>query len=64
MGVDSEDLGTLGQMMALGSQYIAEQDDPGDQANVPKMEGVLSELTGLAQYEASETEPADEPEDE
>lgn len=60
---DSEDLGTLGQMMALGAEYIAEQDEPGEQANVPVMEGVLANLASLAQSEVTETEPAGEPMD-
>jgi len=62
--MDTEDLGTLGQMMALGAEYIAEQDEPGEQATtVPKMENIMSGLADLAQYEATETEPVSETED-
>jgi hypothetical protein len=60
---DSDDLGTLGEMMALGAEYIAEQDEPADQANIPVMQGVLASLAGLVQSEVSEVEPANEPED-
>ena len=60
--LDSEDLDTLGQMLCLGADYIEEQDEPGDQANIPKMEAVMAVLVELAQYEATEDE-GDEPED-
>jgi len=62
--VDTEDLDTLAQMIQLGVCYIGEQDDPGDEKNIPVMEGVLETLVSLANYEATEDEPADEPEDE
>jgi len=62
--VDVEDMGCLAQMINLGACYIDEQDDPGDEVNIPKMEGVLQTLSELMQYEAQESEPPDEPEDE
>lgn len=62
--MDTEDLSYLGQMIDLGTSYIAEQDDPGDEVNIPKMEAVLAQLVELANYEAAETEPAGEDEDE
>jgi hypothetical protein len=42
MSVDHEDLGTLGGMLQLGAQYIAEQDEPNDQVTIP-LQGVDSE---------------------
>jgi hypothetical protein len=62
--MDTEDLGTLGQMMALGSEYIAEQDEGADQANVPKMQEALGIIGGLVPYELQESEPAEPAEDE
>jgi len=59
---DPEDLDTLGQMLALGAQYIDEQDEPDEQANIPKMEQVLTTLGELVAFETTETEPA-EPDD-
>ena len=61
--MDSEDLSTLAQMIQLGAVYIEEQDEPGDQANVPVMEGVLATLAGLVTYEAKEVEPAEDEDD-
>ena len=61
--MDNEDLSTLAQMIQLGTQYIDEQDEPGDQANIPTMENVLSILASLIPYELTEDE-GDEPEDE
>jgi|GEM_PF-3526630 len=61
--MDSEDLSTLAQMIHMGACYIDEQDDPGDQVNVPKMEAILAGLAALVPYEVAEdegTEPADE----
>jgi HK97 family phage prohead protease len=60
--VDAEDMGTLAQMIALGSEYIDEQDESDEQANTSRMEGVLAELAALMAVEAVEDEP-DEPED-
>jgi|SRR5215471_6302454 len=62
--VDTEDLDCLAQMIHLGACYIDEQDEPGDEVNIPKMESVLATLVELASYESTEDEPADEPEDE
>src|SRR5205823_2500044 len=42
--MDTEDLSTLAQMIQLGTDYIEEQDEPGDETNVPVMEGVLATL--------------------
>jgi HK97 family phage prohead protease len=61
--LDSEGLGILARMIELGTDYIGEQDEPGDEANIPVMEDILVTLTKLAQYEANEDE-GDEPEDE
>jgi hypothetical protein len=60
--MDTEDLGLLAQMIVLAQAYIDEQDDPGDEANIPKMEAVIGELQALTTYEVSETEPADDDE--
>jgi len=60
---DNEDLSTLAQMIELGTVYIDEQDDPGDEVNVPVMQGVVKTLTSLLPYEVSEDEaPEDEDE--
>jgi HK97 family phage prohead protease len=61
--MDSEDLSTLAQIIQLGTQYIDEQDEPGDQVNVPKMEAIIASVTELIPYEVAENE-GDEPEDE
>src|SRR6266566_2315523 len=61
--IDTEDLDCLAQMVALGAGYIEEQDEPGDEVNVPKMEAVIVVLHELQAYEISEDE-GDEPEDE
>jgi hypothetical protein len=60
MSVDHEDLGTLGGMLQLGAQYIAEQDEPNDQANIAPMQQALSLIAQLVPAEAAETEPANE----
>lgn len=62
--MDSEDMSLIAQMIDLGTEYIDEQDEPDDEANIPVMEGVLQTLTDLMAVEAAETEPDDEPEDE
>jgi len=59
--MDSEDLSLLAQMIVLGQEYIEEQDDPGDAANIPVMQDVLKTLQSLTSYEVSEP---DETEDE
>lgn len=61
---DPEDLATLGQMLTLGAQYLAEQDEPDDQANVAPMTQALGIIAGLVPGEVAESEPANEPEDE
>ena len=61
--VDAEDLSCLGQMLQLGASYIEEQDEPGDEVNVPRMEAILASISALVPYEAQEDEGA-EPEDE
>jgi phage head maturation protease len=60
--VDAEDLSCLAQMLQLGARYIAEQDDPGDEVNIPKMNAILAEIGALVPYETQEDEPP-EPED-
>jgi len=62
--MDSEDLGTLGAMLQLGSEYIAEQDEPGDQKNIAPMEQALGIIAGLVPVEVAEGEPATEQDDE
>jgi HK97 family phage prohead protease len=61
--MDIEDLDTLAQMIQLAKVFIDEQDEPGDQKNIPVMEGVVETLVGLMPYDVAEDEP-DEPEDE
>jgi hypothetical protein len=56
---DTEDLGTLGEMLELGAQYIADQDEPQDQANIPPMQQAMNLIAGLVQAETTETEPAE-----
>lgn len=61
--MDVEDLSTLACMIKLGAEYIGEQDEPGDQANIPKMEAILASLAELVPVEVQEDEGL-EPEDE
>lgn len=60
--LDAEDLDCLAQMMALATAYIAEQDEPGDEANVPRMTQIIEILHELEAYEISEDEPAEDEE--
>jgi len=60
--MDTEDLGILAQMIVLAQAYIEEQDDPGDEANIPKMQDVIATLQALTNYEAQEDEPAEDEE--
>lgn len=62
--MDAEDLGTLGEMLTLGAQYIAEQDEPEDQKNIAPMQSALTTIASLVPVEVAESEPVDEPEDE
>ena len=57
---DPEDLDTLGQMIQLGAQYIAEQDEPDDQPNIPPMTEALRLISGLVPGEIAENELADD----
>jgi HK97 family phage prohead protease len=61
--MDAEDLSTVAQMLELGTAYIDDQDEPGDQKNIPVMEQALALISSLVPVEVAETEP-DEPEDE
>lgn len=64
--VDSEDIGTLGTMLALATAYIEDQDEPDDGAEAPlivAMQSIQTSLIDLLAIEAAESEP-DEPEDE
>jgi hypothetical protein len=63
--MDSEDAGTLAEMIVLASQYIEDQDedDAGEQPLTTAMQGIQSSLIELLNAEAVENEP-DEPEDE
>jgi phage head maturation protease len=58
--MDVEDLSCLAQMIGLGADYIAEQDEPGDEVNIPKMEAIIASLTALVPYEVQENEVEDE----
>lgn len=60
---DNEDVSTLAQMIALGSEFIDDQDEADETGNVTSMESVLTTLASLLSGEAAETEP-DEAEDE
>ena len=60
---DPEDLGTLGQMLALGAQYIEEQDEGDEAANIAQMEAAMTIVGGLVAAEMTEVEPP-EPDDE
>jgi HK97 family phage prohead protease len=60
---DAEDLGTLAMMLKCGADYIADQDEPDEQQNVERMNGILATLAELIAFEAQEDEPV-EPEDE
>jgi HK97 family phage prohead protease len=53
---DNEDLSILAQMIVLGTTYIEEQDEPGDEANIPVMQGVLTTLYELQSFEVTEDE--------
>jgi HK97 family phage prohead protease len=63
--MDSEDVGTLAEMLALSSQYIEEQDeqDTAEVAAVTAMQTIQADIIKLLNVEAVEDEP-DEPEDE
>jgi len=61
--MDVEDLDVLAQMIALGADYIEEQDEPADQVNIPKMEAILMSLAALVPYETQEAEPLEDDED-
>jgi HK97 family phage prohead protease len=54
--MDVEDLNTLAQMTQLAAKYIAEQDEPDDQANIPKMEAILGMISDLVPIEVAEDE--------
>ena len=59
--MDYDDVDTLAQMICLAVDYIGEQDEPGDETNVPKMEAVIQTLYELQGYEVQEPEaPEDE----
>jgi HK97 family phage prohead protease len=60
---DTEDLSTLAEMIMCGARYIDEQDEPGDEVNIPKMQAIIQSLTELMPYELTEDE-GQEPDDE
>jgi len=60
---DPEDLGTLGQILALGADYIDDQDEPDEMANIAKMQQAMVIVGELVAAEVTETEPP-EPADE
>ncbi len=55
--LDAEDLNTLACMIQAGTQYISDQDESDDAANIPRMEAALQILADLVPVEAAETEP-------
>ena len=59
--MDSEDLNTIAEMIQLGTDYISEQDESDDAANIPRMQAIVRDLSTLIPVEVSEDEP---PEDE
>ena len=63
--MDSEDVGTLAQMLMCASQYIEDQDeeDATEVAATAAMQAIQADLIKLMNVEAVEDEP-DEPEDE
>lgn len=58
--MDVEDLSILAQMVLLATNYIEEQDEPDDAANIPIMEGILETLYELESVEINEDEVEDE----
>ena len=59
--MDAEDLGILAGMIGMGTEYISEQDEPGDAENIPVMEEALTLIASLVPVEVAEpTEPEDE----
>ena len=60
--MDSEDAGTLGQMLALADQYVQEQDedDESESGTVSAMAGIQSGLIDLLAVEKAEVEPVED----
>jgi HK97 family phage prohead protease len=64
--MDSEDVGTLAEMLVCSNTYIEEQDEgsPMEAAAILAMQAIQADLIKLMNVEAAEDEPLDEPEDE
>jgi HK97 family phage prohead protease len=58
--VDTQDISTLSQMLQLGDWYIIEQDEPDDQANIPKMKAIQALIGELIVVEVNEDEGDEE----
>jgi HK97 family phage prohead protease len=61
--MDSEDVGTLADMLVCSNQYIEEQDEgsPAEAAAIVAMQGIQAELIKLMNVEAAEEEPSTSP---
>lgn len=57
MRMDSEDVGTIAQMLTLASCYVEEQDEPDELGNVAAMQSIQAALIELLPIEAAENEP-------
>jgi hypothetical protein len=60
---DMESLPILTDMYELGQQFIEVEDDPGDEADAATMTGILGQLEGLIEAEATEPNEGPEPEE-
>ena len=56
---DNEDVGCLAQMVAMGSEYLDEQDETSDAADIAAMQSVIVTLSELLQGETVEDEPVE-----
>lgn len=60
--MDSEDVGTIAQMLTLASCYVEDQDEMDEQGNLAAMQAIQAELIKLLPIEAAENEPPEEEE--
>jgi hypothetical protein len=58
--IDPGDMSLLATAMQALTTYLGEQDDPGDEKNIPTVEKILADLVGLMDYEATEAEPSED----